>query len=209
MTEEQVRMPKLRFPGFADAWEQRKLGDLLEIRRGLTYTPVDVQENGVRVLRSSNIQNDKFVMHPNDVFVSEKSVNIAYAANNEILITSANGSSKLVGKHALIKGIPEGTAVAGGFMLVGHAQNPLFVNTHMNSNWYQRFIDTYVAGGNGAIGNLRANDLRNQPVLTPSEPEQHRIGAFFASLDDLIALHQRKLTHLQQQKKALLQQMFV
>jgi type I restriction enzyme S subunit len=59
------------------------------------------------------------------------------------------------------------------------------------------------------VPSLSKKTINDVTVASPSAVEQRQIGAFFASLDDLIALHQRKLTHLQQQKKALLQQMFV
>jgi type I restriction enzyme S subunit len=59
------------------------------------------------------------------------------------------------------------------------------------------------------IKNLGLKTIRETIIQTPSIREQSQIGAFFSNLDNLITLHQRKLTHLQTQKKALLQQMFV
>ncbi len=94
----------------------------------MTYKPSDVQETGVRVLRSSNINEDTFVCGNDDVFVNPKTVNIDTVKQNDILITSANGSSRLVGKHALIKGIPDESAVHGGFMLLGITKNYDFIN---------------------------------------------------------------------------------
>lgn len=201
--------PELRFPGFTDPWKQRKFCDEVKTRRGLTYKPSDIQEKGIRVLRSSNIDGDQFVLKEDDIFVSLKAINIDYIKENDILITSANGSSKLVGKHALVSKIGKKSAVHGGFMLLGTANEPFFVNASMSSEWYKRFIDLYVSGGNGAIGNLNKSDLDKQEVMFPSRAEQAQIGVFFKNIDNLITLHQRKLKHLQEQKKALLQQMFV
>ena len=161
-------------------------------RRGLTYKPSDIRKNGVRVLRSSNIAEDSFTLSDEDVFVVREAVNIDCARANDILITAANGSSRLVGKHTIISGIPEESAVHGGFMLLGTTKEPYFINASMGSSWYRRFIELYVAGGNGAIGNLNKNDLDNQVILIPSEPEQRAIGAFFKQLDNLITLHQRE-----------------
>ena len=154
-----AKVPEIRFNGFTHDWEQRKFGDVVQVRRGLTYKPSDVQETGVRVLRSSNINEDTFVCGNDDVFVNPKTVNIDTVKQNDILITSANGSSRLVGKHALIKGIPDESAVHGGFMLLGITKNYDFINASMNSSWYIRFINIYVTGGNGAIGNLSKSDL--------------------------------------------------
>ena len=184
--------PAIRFKGFSDAWEQRKFSDVVATRRGLTYKPSDIRENGVRVLRSSNIAEDSFALSDEDVFVVREAVNIDCARANDILITAANGSSRLVGKHTIISGIPEKSAVHGGFMLLGTTKEPHFVNASMGSSWYRRFIELFVAGGNGAIGNLNKSDLDNQEIAIPSEEEQKKIGSFFHQLDDLITLHQRK-----------------
>ncbi|MEK4723835.1 restriction endonuclease subunit S [Lactococcus sp. FSL W8-0209] len=201
------KSPQLRFEGFTDAWEERKFSNLAEVRRGLTYKPSDVQKYGIRVLRSSNIAEDTFLIKSDDVFVNKEAVKIDKVKNGDILITSANGSSRLVGKHALIEGI-ENDTVHGGFMLVARAEKPEFVNAIMSSSWYSKFINIFVSGGNGAIGNLSKSDLEDQKVYVPSEIEQTKIGLFFKRLDDTIALHQRKLDLLKEQKKGYLQKMF-
>ena len=207
--EEGQDKPKRRFKGFTDAWEQRKLNDFVTIRRGLTYKPSDIAENGIRVLRSSNIDEDQFIKSNDDVFVNIDAVNIPFAKNGDILITSANGSSRLVGKHTIINDIAENSAVHGGFMLLAESNNPLFTDALLSSNWYKRFINTYVAGGNGAIGNLSKSDLESQSVMVPSEHEQIKIGQWYGSINQLITLHQRKLDKLKNLKQAYLNEMFV
>ena len=97
-----------------DAWEQRKLGDISKTKRGLTYKPSNIDNTGIRVLRSSNIKEDTFVISDDDVFVKESAVNIPFVENGDILITAANGSTNLVGKHAIIRDIPKNSAVHGG-----------------------------------------------------------------------------------------------
>ena len=203
------QFPEIRFKGFTDAWEQRKLNDLVTIRRGLTYKPSDIAENGIRVLRSSNIDEDQFITSNDDVFVNIEAVNIPFAKNGDILITSANGSNRLVGKHTIISDIADNSAVHGGFMLLAESNNPLFTDALLSSNWYKRFINTYVAGGNGAIGNLSKSDLESQTVMIPSEHEQAKIGQWYDNINQLITLHQCKLDKLQDVKKGLLQKMFV
>ena len=201
--------PEIRYKNFSDAWEQRKLGDISKTKRGLTYKPSNIDNTGIRVLRSSNIKEDTFVISDNDVFVKESAVNIPFVKNGDILITAANGSTNLVGKHAIIRDIPKNSAVHGGFMLITTSKEYEFLNASMSSNWYKKFIKKYVAGGNGAIGNLRKNDLDNQKIYVPKKDEQEKIGNFFKMLDSLITLHQRKLEKLKQLKKFLLQNMFI
>ena len=203
------KVPEIRFTGFTDEWEQRKFSELAETRRGLTYNPSNIRDSGIRVLRSSNIAEDQFTYGEDDVFVEPDAANIPYANRGDILITSANGSTRLVGKHAIIRDIPDNSAVHGGFMLLARANNSEFVNALMSAPWYSKFISLYVAGGNGAIGNLNKNDLDEQDVLVPEDTEQKAIGQYFEQLDNLITLHQRKLEKLKQLKQAMLHKMFV
>jgi len=206
--KDQELIPKMRLSGFKGKWIEMKFKNLAKIRRGLTYKPKDVDKSGVRVLRSSNIKSDSFILKDDDVFVKQEVVNINYAKENEILITSANGSSNLVGKHALIKKLNSPT-VHGGFMLIASAKTPYFVNTLMNTEWYDRFIKVHVSGGNGAIGNLNKNSLENYSVIVPSIEEQVKIGEFFRQLDEVIELKEQELEALNQTKKGFLQKMFV
>ncbi|GAB1483183.1 hypothetical protein MASR2M78_19990 [Treponema sp.] len=201
------KIPEIRFQGFSGEWEGCKYYEIAEIRRGLTYKPEDVANTGVRVLRSSNINEDRFEQKDDDVFVNEDAINIPFVNENDILITSANGSNRLVGKHAIINNINQKT-VHGGFMLLATAKNPCFLNASMSSHWYSTFLDLYIAGGNGAIGNLSKTDLANQDICIPNETEQSKIGTFFQNLDSLITLHQRKYDKLTTVKKGMLEKMF-
>ena len=206
------KQPILRFKNFNGNWEKRKFSELATIRRGLTYKPKDMRDSGKnskRVLRSSNINENNFVIYNDDVFVDKCSINIAYVHNNDILITAANGSSKLVGKHALIHDIPDNSAVHGGFMLLASSNNPEFINALMSAPWYSRFVNNYVIGGNGAIVNLKKDDLDSQIIYTPAKNEIKKIGHFFNRLDNLIALQQNKLTQLTTLKEYLLQKLFI
>ena len=94
-------------------------------------------------------------------------------------------------------------------MLCARAEQPDFVVALMGSQWYQRFLATGVAGGNGSIGNLDKEALENETALIPRTEEQRLIGAHFSRLDALITLHQRKLELLRNTKKSLLDRMFV
>ena len=207
ITLHQRKWKRINFAVHTDqtiTWEQRKFGDVVQTRRGLTYKPTDIEENGIRVLRSSNIDEDTFVYGDDDVFVNPKAVNIEPVRKNDILITSANGSSRLVGKHALIQEIPDDSAVHGGFMLLGRTKNYDFVNASMSSSWYTKFINVFVAGGNGAIGNLNKNNLDEQVILVPNDAEQTKIGNYFRNLDHLITLHQCEFQIVSKRRKARL-----
>lgn len=199
--------PALRFAGFEDEWKEVKLGEIAELKRGLTYKPTSVVENGIRVLRSSNIDGDIFKKQEDDVFVEDSSVTIPYVQFGDILITAANGSSKLVGKHAIIEDSEK--MVHGGFMLLARSKEYKFLNSLLSSEWYSRFINVSVAGGNGAIGNLSKSNLEKEIVLCPTIPEQQAIGAFFQDLDKAIAKQEEKVNQLKESKQTLLRKMFI
>lgn len=201
------RVPKRRFPGFEGEWEEKKLGEVVEFKRGLTYTPSSISKTGIRVLRSSNIDEDQFVLKEDDVFVDESKISIPFVEKGDILITAANGSSRLVGKHAIIDSTEK--MVHGGFMLLAKSDQYKFINALLSSNWYTHFIDRSVLGGNGAIGNLSKSDLENEVPLFPSDEEQKQIGEFFQKIDKSISLQQQKLDKLKDLKKAYLNELFV
>lgn len=186
----------------ASSWEQRKFSDVAAIRRGLTYSPTNIvdEADGVRVLRSSNINEDLFVLNDDDVFVDEDAVNIDLVHDGDILITAANGSPRLVGKRARISALP-GKTVHGGFMLVASSPYSDFLCASMGSSWYRRFLATGVAGGNGAIGNLDSKALEETTIAVPNDAEIDELGNFFTRLDSLITLHQREPPHTMKEGK--------
>ena len=205
--EEKI-LPILRFDNFNDYWQKSSLLSQVEVRRGLTYKPNDVRSNGARVLRSSNIVDDSFVISDDDVFVSKDVINIPRVSNGDILVTAANGSTKLVGKHAIIKHLPDDEIVVhGGFMLLFKTEQNYFVNAWMSSNEYKRVLQ-FVQGGNGAIGNLSSAILKSMKMSVPFLPEQSAIGLLFRTLDKLLAGYKDNLANYQSLKSTMLSKMF-
>ena len=205
--EEKI-LPIIRFDNFNDYWRTSSLLSQVEVRRGLTYKPNDVRSKGARVLRSSNIVDDFFVISDDDVFVSKDVINIPRVSNGDILVTAANGSTKLVGKHAIIKNLPDDEIVVhGGFMLLFKTEQNYFVNAWMSSNEYKRVLQ-FVQGGNGAIGNLSSAILKSTKMSVPSFSEQSAIGSLFNTFDDLLARYKDNLTNYQSLKATMLSKMF-
>ncbi|EID26122.1 type I restriction modification DNA specificity domain protein [Streptococcus oralis SK1074] len=205
--EEKI-LPIIRFDNFNDYWRTSSLLSQVEVRRGLTYKPNDVRSKGARVLRSSNIVDDSFAISDDDVFVSKDVINIPRVSNGDILVTAANGSTKLVGKHAIIKNLPDDEIVVhGGFMLLFKTEQNYFVNAWMSSNEYKRVLQ-FVQGGNGAIGNLSSAILKSMKMSVPSFSEQSAIGSLFSTLDDLLDSYKDNLTNYQSLKATMLAKMF-
>ena len=197
--------PRLRFPEFRDAgeWEETRLGQLGELVSGLTYSPEDVRENGLLVLRSSNVQDGKISLL-DCVYVDPniKGANLSLA--NDILICVRNGSAALIGKNALI---PEGMALCthGAFMTVFRSKSPKFVFQLLQTEKYQK----QVAGDLGAtINSINGSQLVKYKFMVPKPAEQEKLAELLSSIDDLIVAATQGLETLKTHKKGLMQQLF-
>jgi type I restriction enzyme, S subunit len=198
-------LPKLRFPEFRGAlgWKETRLGQLGELVSGLTYSPNDVRETGLLVLRSSNVQNGKIALD-DCVYVdpATKGANLSQA--NDILICVRNGSAALIGKNALI---PEGMPLCthGAFMTVFRSKSAKFVFQLFQSDKYQK----QVAGDLGAtINSINGGQLVKYTFAVPQPSEQQKVADCLSSLDELIAAQSRKVDALKTHKKGLMQQLF-
>ena len=204
MNKEKIGIPKLRFPGFTGAWEQRRLGDLVTFYSGLTYSPKDVRDSGTLVLRSSNVKNGEIV-NADNVYVLDSVVNSNNVENGDVIVVVRNGSRSLIGKHALVKRNMKRTVI-GAFMTGIRSENPNFINALLDTRQFNSEINKNLGA---TINQITTGSFKKMKFMVAyNTDEQEKIGAFFKQLDSLIALHQRKLEHLKQQKNGLLQKMF-
>lgn len=197
--------PKLRFPEFQDAaaWEETQLGKLGVLVPGLTYSPVDVRDKGLLVLRSSNVQNSEIVL--NDcVYVTSDIKGANLSKPNDILICVRNGSKNLIGKNALI---PEGLPLCthGAFMTVFRSKSAKFVyQLFQNESYIKQVSDNLGA----TINSINGSQLIKYKFHVPEPPEQQKIADCLSSIDDLINAQRQKLDALKDHKKGLMQQLF-
>lgn len=198
-------LPRLRFPEFkgTQEWQKTSLSGLGQLVSGLTYSPEDVRESGLLVLRSSNVQNGEIALEDNVYVVPDiKGANILQP--NDILICVRNGSKALIGKSAMIPiGMPRCTH--GAFMTVFRAKAPHFVFQLFQTDTYNK----QVAGDLGAtINSINGTQLLQYRFAVPSPDEQHRIATCLSSLDELIAAQGGRLSDLQSHKQGLMQKLF-
>ena len=198
------KVPEIRFDGFTDDWEQRKLPEFVSFFNGLTYTPDDVEETGTLVLRSSNVKNGEIVDADN-VYVNDKVAVSENVREGDIIVVVRNGSRALIGKHAQIKASMPNTVI-GAFMSGMRSEHSSFVNALLDTSAFENEI----AKNMGAtINQITGYMFSKMEFMIPSGDEQRKIGEYFQSLDHLITLHQRKGEELQNIKKYMLQNMFV
>lgn len=198
------QFPEIRFDGFTDPWEQRKLSDVAEIIGGGTpstnkpeywdgnidwYAPAEI--NGQIYVDGSERKITKLGL--------EKSSARLLPAYRTVLFTSRAG----IGKTAILR--RSGTTNQGfQSIILNDDTNPYFVfsMTDMIKEKAER-----VASGS-TFAEISGKMLGNLEFMFPEKLEQDRIGAYFESLDNLITLHQRKCDELKEFKKFMLQNMF-
>ena len=201
-----AKTPQIRFKGFTDAWEQRKLGETVSFYSGLTYSPNNiVLRDGTLVLRSSNVKDGEIFLNDN-VVVKKEIVNSDNVQEGDIIVVVRNGSRALIGKHAKIKKKMDNTVI-GAFMTGVRYQHPDFLNSLLNTEKFNHEINKDLGA---TINQITTSSFKNMEFKFPViQEEQQKIGTFFSSLDNLITLHQRKLEKLKNVKKSLLEKMFV
>ena len=204
MNKNKEKVPKIRFPGFTEPWEQRKLGDVVSYivdNRG--KNPTYYCSEGIPVIDNFMIKNTLYPeLGTATRFIDEELYQNFIRKYNEIddilLTLVGNG----IGNISLF---PADKAVI--------IQNTLGLRTDEN----KRFLFFLLMSKNQEIVKLdrgmaqpsiRQDEILDISIKIPKMEEQEKIGTYFSNLDNLITLHQRKLNHLKDKKKGLLQKMF-
>lgn len=205
---EKSRKPKIRFKGFTDDWEQRKVTELGMIYIGLVTTMTKhYTDDGVLLIRNSDIKDGRFEFGDNPIYL-EKS----FAKENETrmhrlgdVITVHTGD---VGTSAVITKNEENSI---GFATIVTRPNreiiyPYFLCAFLNTEKHKKWA-VAISTGDGRT-NYNLGDYFGLVVPVPSIKEQKEIAIFFERINNLITLHQRKLDKLINVKKSMLEKMF-
>lgn len=199
------KVPELRFKGFTDDWEERKLGELSNIVGGGTpstsnpeywdgdidwYAPAEIGEQ-------SYVSKSKKTI--TELGLKKSSARILPVGT--VLFTSRAG----IGNTAILA---KEATTNQGFQSIVPDQNKLdsyFIFSRTNE--LKRYGE--VTGAGSTFVEVSGKQMSKMSIMVPELSEQQKIGSFFKQLDDTIALHQRKLDLLKEQKKGFLQKMFV
>lgn len=201
-------LPRLRFPEFqgADGWKPTPLGKSGTFIRGLTYGAGDVQDDGLLVIRSSNIQDGDLVLDKDLIFVGKKCLPEQTLRAGDVAICMSNGSKALVGKSAEYSGGYAGSITVGAFCSI-FRPSVAFAKLAFKSDSYADYVALAIGGGN--INNLKNSDLESFAFAIPISPsEQQKIADCLTSLDEVIAAQGRKVEALKAHKRGLMQQLF-
>ncbi|MCI9584710.1 MAG: restriction endonuclease subunit S [Clostridium sp.] len=193
------RTPEIRFAGFTDAWEQRKLGEII-----ITYSEKNPKDKKLPVLTSSRqgiqTQEEHFGRTQNHDTSEYNVIPKGYCTyrNRSDDKTFTFNINECVEKGIVSKFYPV-FSVDGG--------NAKFLTTYLNSNKSVKNRLAVLAVGTSQVV-LSLTQLKELKILLPTEEEQIKIGEYFDNLDRLITLHQRKHDQLKEVKKFMLQNMF-
>jgi len=200
---ETVHIPQLRFPEFSGEWEDGKLGNYGNLINGLTYSPDNIVDEGLLVLRSSNVQNGQIYLNDN-VYVNLDVDDAALTREDDILICVRNGSKRLIGKSTIInKNLPKSTH--GAFMTVFRGESNKFISHWFHSSIYYKEVHKNLGA---TINSINGSDLKKFKTIFPLKPEQQRIAAFLTAVDNKIEQLSKKQALLGEYKKGLMQQIF-
>ncbi|WP_333731672.1 restriction endonuclease subunit S [Streptococcus infantarius] len=201
-----AKVPELRFAGFADDWEQRKLQEVLRERniqqpQSMEYPLVSFTvENGVTP-KTDRYEREQLVVG------DKSSKKYKVTVLNDIVYNPANLKFGAISRNKYGNAVFSPIYIT--FVVNNDVTTPEFIEMFVTRNDFIKRALKYQQGTVYERQSVSPTDLLSMNVYLPGKSEQEKIGSFFQQLDDTIVLHQRKLDLLKEQKKGFLQKMFV
>ena len=202
-------IPELRFPGFTDPWEQRKLNELSYIFIGLVTTMTkNYTSAGTLLIRNSDIKEMHFEFDEKNIYLRDEFAN--KNKNRKLLpgdvVTVHTGD---IGTSSVITGSESG---AIGFATINtrpdtNKLRPSYLALYLNTDRHKNFAKRMSTGDGRSNYNLKDFTKLNLPI--PNVLEQEKISNILSSINQLIASNQRKLDKLKELKKGYMQQLFI
>ena len=202
-----AKVPELRFAGFADDWEDRKLGELASFSKGNGYTKNDLVEFGDPIILYGRLYTKyETVIEKVDTFVNKKDKSII-SEGSEVIVPASGESSEDISRASVVG--KSGIILGGDLNIIKPVNyiDSIFLALTISNGSQQKEMSKRAQGK--SVVHLHNSDLKQVNILYPKLEEQQKIGSFFKQLDNTIVLHQRKLDFLKEQKKGFLQKMFV
>ena len=207
MIKENKKTPEIRFPGFTEDWEQRKVGDISTITAGGTPSTKEIsywEPKEIPWLASGEVH--KKYVHDTEEKISEeglKNSSAKWVKEGSVLIALA-GQGKTRGTAAITR-VPITTNQSIAAIKFDDILDADYAFHNLDSRYEEL---RGISSGDGTRGGLNKQLLSDLAIMFPQIDEQVKIGQYFTNLDNLITLHQRKCDALQTLKKSMLQKMF-
>ena len=202
-----ANVPEIRFAGFTDAWEQRKLGEMVQFSKGTGYSKADLQETGTPIILYGRLYTKyETIISEVDTFAEAKP-NSVYSRGGEVIVPASGETAEDISIASVVE-------KAG--ILLGGDLNIIISPSNLDSAFLAISISNgkphndmaKMAQGKSVV-HLHNTDLEKIDLSYPCHDEQVKISKYFSHLDTLITLHQRKLEKLKNIKKSMLEKMFV
>ena len=201
------QIPGVRFKGFTDAWEQRKLGDIATFSKGNGYSKSDLAPSGDTIILYGRLYtNYETTIRNVDTFVELKDKSVI-SQGDEVIVPASGETVEDISRASVVK--DQGVIIGGDLNVikVNHLLDPTFLALTISNGEQQKELSKRAQGK--SVVHLHNSDLQEVNLTFPLLNEQKEISTLFEKMDSIITLHQRKLERLQEVKKGLLQKMFV
>ena len=216
---EKTNVPEIRFAGFTDPWEQRKLGDCFDFLQNNTLSRADLnsESGGARNIHYGDILikfGDCLGLDSGKLpFADDKSILSKYA-NSTLrigdVIFADTAEDESAGKCVELVKLPNEPVISGLHTIPARPKFPFgsgYLGHYLNAPAYHDQLLPLLQGIK--VVSISKTALQDTQICFPTALEQSAIGASLSALDSLITLHQRKLELLRNTKKSLLDRMFV
>ena len=182
--------PEIRFAGFTDPWEQRKLGELCSFSKGCGYSKNDLRDQGTPIILYGRLYtNYETQIHSVDTFVKPLE-NSVYSEGGEVIIPASGETAEDISIASVVE--KPGIILGGDLNVITSSADidPVFLALELS--YGKPHFDLAKRAQGKSVVHIHNEDIANVFFGHPNIAEQRRIGAFFDRLDSLITLHQRK-----------------
>ena len=187
-------VPEIRFKGFTEAWEQRKLGNLASFSKGYSYSKSDLLESGTPIILYGRLYtNYETVISDVDTYANEKKGSV-YSRGGEVIVPASGETAEDISVASVVE--KQGVLLGGDLNIINPVRilNSVFLAISIsNGNPHKEMAK--MAQGKSVV-HLHNADLEKINLNFPSCDEQALISTYFQNIDNLITLHQRKLLNL-------------
>lgn len=198
--------PRIRFRGFTEDWEQRKLGDIATFSKGNGYSKSDLAPSGDPIILYGRLYtNYETTIRNVDTFVELKDKSVI-SQGDEVIVPASGETVEDISRASVVK--DQGVIIGGDLNVikVNHLLDPTFLALTISNGEQQKELSKRAQGK--SVVHLHNSDLQEVNLTFPLLNEQKEISTLFEKMDSIITLHQCKLKKLNLAKKSLLQKLF-
>ena len=188
--QNEQKVPEIRFEGFTEAWEQRKLNDVAEFSKGNGYSKGDLTESGTPIILYGRLYTKyETIISEVDTYVEAKDSSV-YSKGGEVLVPASGETAEDIARAASVD--KSGILLGGDLNVVMPDKdiNSAFLAISISNGNSQRELAKKAQGK--SVVHIHNEEIRNLVVPFPTKAEQNKIVDYFSNLDNLITLHQRK-----------------